>query len=638
MTTRHDILQHLLATKNLAAERVVDVILGDATAPEQRELADLLLKRNKRTGWVALIRAFDRLDESVRRQVVASPRDLFGPLAETMQDSDGPARENVIAIVRQCADVKLTYLLAQALIDARPVVRDLAGRALTESVRAFLAIPAEQRSLTGYEDAAQMDRAIDHGLRQFKTHRQSAAILAALALERRQDGHTWACFTDSYDEGTRAATLLLRAAQDPLLARGLLVALGSPLKPAAVAGLGAAEQPELVAALARESFRLADPLLRSGAATVPHARLFAVAKKHSMINGDTWPQWIRLIEVLGLPPARKAALLIEMLPLAADDRAWRIAIAGAAAGASCLDAAHLLARLADDPDEVVARIAARHLVGRGPSASVESRTIIHNLAANRHASVRRILQMAGRAPVRPSATAGAGEGRFEPKETQFQRVWDQYAQLPPALQHAQARAAAGDPASSDALRAKLANPHVAELAQGLKMLAAIGNLAPYRGEVIALCGHDDPRVAAIAVKLAARLNDPRLHDLLELAAQHPDSRVRSNAVESMEALHIADKSQQVLTLLNSRHNRERANAIKAISQFDFATARECLTRMLADPNPMHRISALWVVDRLGLLEMVRQVSGMARRDPNIRVRSRAAAMLDTLTAHTVPGE
>jgi HEAT repeat protein len=101
----------------------------------------------------------------------------------------------------------------------------------------------------------------------------------------------------------------------------------------------------------------------------------------------------------------------------------------------------------------------------------------------------------------------------------------------------------------------------------------------------------------------------------------------------MTTLHVADRSQQVLTMLNSRHNRERANAIKAISDYDFTTARECLARMLADPNPMHRISALWVVSQLQVLGIVRQVSSIARKDPNLRVRRRAVEMLETMTSN-----
>ena len=65
--------------------------------------------------------------------------------------------------------------------------------------------------------------------------------------------------------------------------------------------------------------------------------------------------------------------------------------------------------------------------------------------------------------------------------------------------------------------------------------------------------------------------------------------------------------------------------------FDFATARECLIRMLTDPNPLHRMSALWVVSQLQVLEIVRQVSATSRRDTNMRVRRRAADMLETVT-------
>ena len=142
----------------------------------------------------------------------------------------------------------------------------------------------------------------------------------------------------------------------------------------------------------------------------------------------------------------------------------------------------------------------------------------------------------------------------------------------------------------------------------------------------------------MAVRLAGRLEDPKLKELLEAATRHADPRVRANAIESMEDLHIADRSQRVLEMLNSRHNRERANAIKALGQFNFGTARECLTRMLTDANPLHRMSALWVVGQLDLLEVMRQVSKVARHDPNARVRRRAAEMIESfsgsLAAHS----
>src|SRR6188768_4017588 len=93
------------------------------------------MERNRRGGWIALIRAYHVLDESIRAKMMTRPRDLFGPLAETMQDSDGPARENMIAIVQRCSDVRLVYLLAEAMTDPRPDVRTLAGNSLLDAVR-----------------------------------------------------------------------------------------------------------------------------------------------------------------------------------------------------------------------------------------------------------------------------------------------------------------------------------------------------------------------------------------------------------------------------------------------------------------------------------------------------------------------
>ncbi len=213
----------------------------------------------------------------------------------------------------------------------------------------------------------------------------------------------------------------------------------------------------------------------------------------------------------------------------------------------------------------------------------------------------------------------------------FDKVWTNYQKMPPVIQHATTRLGVNEPAFADQLRHKLASTQPLEIAQGLKMLNAISDLAPYRGQIITLCGHADARITAVAVRLIGRLEDPKLKDLLEAAAQHSDPRVRANAVESMAALHIADRSQQLLAMLNSRHNRERANAIKAMSDFDYPTARDCLDRMLADPNPMHRMSALWVVGQMHMLDIIRVVSSIARRDPNVRIRNRAAQMLESLT-------
>ena len=627
MSVRADILKSLAASDNVAAERAVEAALQKATGKEADELVDALIARNRRPGWVALIRAYHRLAPASQAKLLTRPRDLFGPLAETMRDAQGLARENVIAIVQRCTDVRLVYLLAQALMDARPEVRAIAGNSLLETVRrhwiaAHAGPDAPPPEPLEYE---QLFQAVDAAVKHYKNHRQNSVLLAALIHERRQDADLWLLFQDPYDDRTRAATVFLRAPAEPALAAAVLLALGSSLKPAAVAGLASVETPAVAAAIAAESYRLLDPVLREAAQSVAHLKMLPALRKELPWNLANWCAWLRLIESVRLQPGEKLNWLIRFVqsaPQIPEACAWKICAARAIADTGLPDAAFSLATLASDPDERVARCAGRFLLNRRHADWRERAAAV--LAMSPHASVRRLLSGARAGPAEtPGAAARSAATRG------FERAWTSYQNLPPVVQHATARTLATDPALDEQLRVKFLGT-VQEIAQALRMISALPSLAPYRQQIIALCGHADPRIAAIAVRLVGRLEDPRLKDLLEAAARHADARVRASAVASMEELNIAHNSQQVLTMLNSRHNRERANAIKAFGRFDFATARECLQRMLTDPNPLHRMSALWVVDRLRLVETMRHVAAMARRDPNQRVRRRAGEMLETL--------
>jgi hypothetical protein len=628
MTVRADMLKTLAASDNAAAERALEAALQAASPQEADELADVLLQRNRRTGWVALIRSYHQLEPATQEKLLLRPRDLFGPLAETMQDAQGLARENVIAIVQRCTDVRLVYLLAEALMDARPEVRAIAGNSLLEAVRRHWNAAHAGPDSTPPEPAEyeQLRKAVDLGLRHYKNHRQNSALLAALIHERRQDADLWLLFQDPYDDRTRAATVLLRAPAEPALAAAVLLALGSPLKPAAVAGLASVETPAVAAVIAAESYRLLDPVLREGAQGVAHLKMLPALRKELPWNLTNWYSWLRLIESVRLQPAERLNWLIRFVqsaPAGPDSCAWKICAARAIADTGLGDAAFTLATLASDPEERVARCAGRFLLSRRHPEWREHAAGV--LAMSPHASVRRLLTYNRNVrsdPAGAAARTAAARG--------FERAWTNFQNMPPVVQHATARSLATDPALDEQLRVKFLGT-VQEIAQALRMISALANLAPYRNQIVSLCGHADPRIAATAVRMAGRLEDPRLKDLLEAAARHEDARVRASAVESMEELNIAHRSQQVLAMLNSRHSRERANAIKALGRFKFATARECLERMLVDGNPLHRMSALWVVEQFKLVEIMRQVSRMARRDPNQRVRKRAAEMLESLS-------
>ncbi len=371
--------------------------------------------------------------------------------------------------------------------------------------------------------------------------------------------------------------------------------------------------------MARESYRLLDPLLRESAKGVGHIKALSPQRKDFPWNAETWPGWLRLIEIIGFQPSHKLTLLTHMLrsiPAGDEGAVWKLSVMRALVETNLPDAGRLLAPLIADADERVARGAARYLVSK-------SRSEWHGIAAL-------VLPKSPYPGLRRLAT-GLRPAHSDPS---FDKVWGDYQKMPPVIQHTKTRVGVSDPGFAEQLRTKLTSVQPSEISQGLKMLSALPNLVPYRGQIITLCGHPDPRITAIAIQLVGRLEDPKLKDLLEAAAKHVDPRVRANAVDSMSALHIADRSQQMLTLLNSRHNRERANAIKAMSEFDYYTARDCLERMLVDANPVHRMSALWVVSQMHMLDVIRRVSSIARRNPNMRVRRHAAEMLESLTAST----
>jgi hypothetical protein len=654
MSVRKAILQRLSDSTNLAVEPVIEcALLADPSPNEQLELFDIIAARNMRAGWVGLIKAYQGLTDEVRDKLLERHRDLFRPLSEAMQDIEGPARLNVIDIIRRAADPRLVYLLAQALIDSRPEVRDLAGESL-------LAAAVKHHERTGesyvydlphdHEASAELRRAVDYSLRLYKTHKHPAGLLAAVLSERQQDGAMWAYFQDPHDDITRAAAGLLRALppqHGPALAATTLIALASPLKPAAMFGLASTEDVPTASAIAKESFRLLDPRLRQTTSAMANLKLLNALWKNSPPTADTWPHWLRLIEAVGLQQAGKMLWLtrvFEKAPATGEFAApWKLSVMRVMADVSAAETGVLFARLLADPVERVARCAARYLLSRRHS---DWRSLIVG-SPSPHASVRRMIGAVhgpgggGKTFVpsiteRVSALVGLN-GSNDAPTPEFPRVFGEYPEMPTAIQHSSTRtAAAADPQFVEQMKTKLTSSITLDVAQGLKMISVLPSLAPFRGQVIALCGHADVRIASTAVRLVARLQDPKLKDLLEAAAHHADPRVRASAVEAMATLRIAHRSQQVLAMLHSRHNRERANAIKAISSFDFNSAKDCLRHMLADANPLHRISALWVVEQLGLPELFRHVSTVARRDPNTRVRKRAADLLESLTGDNIP--
>ena len=114
--------------------------------------------------------------------------------------------------------------------------------------------------------------------------------------------------------------------------------------------------------------------------------------------------------------------------------------------------------------------------------------------------------------------------------------------------------------------------------------------------------------------------------LLDKVLNDPDARVRANAIEVLEPKRKPSTS-RCSPSARSSHNRERANAIKAMHKMKVGTATTALLAMLSDERAEHRISALWALRQIGWWQLLNEVGRLAKEDTNLRVRRYALQVL-----------
>jgi hypothetical protein len=156
------------------------------------------------------------------------------------------------------------------------------------------------------------------------------------------------------------------------------------------------------------------------------------------------------------------------------------------------------------------------------------------------------------------------------------------------------------------------------------------------------------RIAATAVHALADVAGTRARSALTAALDHPDPRVRANAVEALDRRSRRSHDEDafysdLVELKGDNAHRTRANAVRALlATPDTRTGRiyepaavEALDEMLTDVRSDHRLAAAWLAERTlcsggrrrlgGAFDtLTRRVAVIARDDPDERVRSRGA--------------
>jgi len=137
----------------------------------------------------------------------------------------------------------------------------------------------------------------------------------------------------------------------------------------------------------------------------------------------------------------------------------------------------------------------------------------------------------------------------------------------------------------------------------------------------------DPWIAATATRLLPAVPGDRARAALRAALDHPDPRVRANAVESLPE---GEEIGRMTRLARTGAHRERAGAVRRVLGFDRSGGLEAVSAMLGDERVEHRAGALWLVTAETLLPRASVVARLARSDDVHEIRRRAERAAELL--------
>ena len=594
------------------ADRALVEALPTADRHSQRRVAQSLLERGSAAAIEGLVGQYHQLDEACQREILAAPQRL-GPGVQAVIAGDATlqARLNAIELIDRSDSRRLAYLLGGQLHGGNSQLSRAASAALLRLVRRYVLGRADVGGHRPRLDPAELDMlrsVVAEACACFHQHRRRDVLLAVCCLMPRVGDAIARHVFDRRGAAHHAACELVRQADHPLAARALLgFCRTASMRPSVAAALSQRDDGQRLVHVLAIGHLLVDPQVRS---TVRKARcqpwlVDAVA------GADRWPAGParRLPRWIDTVTADAGAQIDALSRLSSrNDRIARLLALRGLCGHGSDAADQIVASMCFDADATIARIALRHLIRRRWAGLGK---LVVRLISSDHPDLRDLAE-------RHLGPVG------------FDRLWANWPHMGRAAKLTAGRALMKvDGGFARKLDRKLQADEPAERLAAVMMVRQLQQADRFADRLLELADDGDARVASAAVKALGSLSDQaRVAEALELALHHDDDRVRSNAIEALERLkRVRPVASRLFDMAGrqgrGKSNRSRATAIKALLELPTGDALPQLQQMLRDADQAHRISALWVVERLGLLPLVQAVAELARHDPDAKVRRRA---------------
>ncbi len=599
--------------QNPAADAALVEVLPQLEPRAQATALGMLLKRGHAPSLEGVVGGFHKFDGTLPELILHYAGDLSVGVRLAIGSTVFEHRANAVEIIVQSDNAQLAYLLAEALRSRCSRTRELASEALYRMTA---------RLLEGYEAGGGTERrqrldefraradylaeALRVVVRRWENHFQPKALVAALWMGDRVEP---ALLKKLQEPRTRIAHMLnelLESASDPRLAGFVLRALAIPeLRQAAAHAISRAHDTDFLRAVFNECWLLGDARIEHGcrwirSAAWRHEALGLLFELDESVVGGA----VRFLTAIGGQQDQQNDLARALMGSSREEvrRAvvWQLV-------ADRSDAAgDLLTVVAARPGDAVARMAAREL-GR-----------------------RRVSEDGG------SKAAAAQRKAASPESDLFEQCWERFDAICSEEPSRAADAIREDfPNIIPVLRNKLASCEVLGRARALRLASALGVVDELEESVQRLAHDPEPVVRSLAVRMLARIPGLTTQRLLRAAVNDPDERVQANAIEALDELDTDDRISFTAPKLASSNSRVRANAIKSLLRVELSQAGETLLDMLDDSSADHRLSALWVIERLRLQAVLHRLRKLALEDPNRRVRQRARRVFDNMSPRQI---
>lgn len=616
------IIEALVASENEAADDLLVEALQRGNLSEKATVLQALIRRETVTGLGGVIDEFHRLPDPLKLEVLKNIRYFHAALREYGRSDDIQRRLATVTLIAHGRAGRLSYVLTENLRHsdeglAKASVEALVALArwIAQESRNLQKLEEEQRKRV-YREVMDNRREIEQAVvRALDTHRGRHGpelLRAALLLCDWPGSGTLAILQSAKHAGQ--SPMVRRLQQPPAsehVESFLLGASHGGLRSHFGVVFSHIEETPVLDALLRKTHWLKDHQLQLCMHQVTRGKwwdqqtLTQDLARREPVEAGRVGQWIG---VSGAHDALQDELLGCVYERIRSDFSAKLRLVRLVASRPRNTSVQLLRQMLSDTDERIVRMAAREIARR---RSPDYENMLLQLMTGSDTLVRRVVSRA------------IGQSGFD-------SYWQRFDYLDRTTRRSAGKAMVKLlPDAVGRLSKRLSGGSSLQRIKAMQIVQELELAGEMSQQLVQLCQDSNPRLRSKAVQVLGGASSFPDEVLLERVLSDQDARVRANAIEVLESHRQAEYIPMLTSRARSRqsHNRERANAIKALARMHVGVASSQLQLMLEDQRAEHRISAMWALRQIGFWKLLTQVGKIARGDEDLKVRRYAIVLL-----------